>query len=60
MDADDKKEDVEKSLGITCPSCGCGHCPVYKNRRYGWGVRRNRECRFCGRRFVTTERKADD
>lgn len=41
--------------GIECPRCGCAWVPVLWTRdRAGIRVRR-RECRHCGRRFVTRE-----
>ena len=43
--------------GIHCPKCGCGHFEVaYTRRIQGGAIRRRRECRFCGRRILTTER----
>lgn len=43
-------------LGLRCPSCGCGHVPVYYTRQKRDKTVRVRICRACGRRFMTTER----
>lgn len=52
--------------GISCPSCGCRHCPESKHevaQTFPLGprksVRRIRVCRHCGRRFSTYERTAE-
>lgn len=52
-DAEDEEEEV---IGVRCPSCGCGHCPVYYTRNRLKRRIRSRTCRNCGRRFVTTEK----
>lgn len=45
--------------GVRCPDCGCRHCPVYYTRQRAAGrTIRRRECRTCGRRFLTVERVA--
>lgn len=49
-------EDEEDPIGVRCPSCGCGHCPVYYTRNRLKRRIRSRTCRNCGRRFVTTEK----
>lgn len=52
--SDGDKTDPPK--GVRCPSCGCGHAPVYKTRERLSQVMRIRVCRHCGRQFVTRER----
>jgi transcriptional regulator NrdR family protein len=43
--------------GIECPRCGCRHFRViYTRAAWGGGLRRRRECRYCGHRITTTER----
>lgn len=43
--------------GLRCPKCGCEHFRViYTRRAWGGGLRRRRECRYCGHRITTTER----
>ena len=42
--------------GVICPRCGCRHSyVVYTRHRHGYTLRL-RECRACGRRWVTRER----
>lgn len=44
--------------GIECPKCGCQHVPVYKTRSaMGKEIIRMRECRNCGKKFMTKEAK---
>jgi len=50
----------EPERRIVCPGCGCPDVPVIY-RRPGYGsndqaFRRRRECRHCGRRFMTVEK----
>lgn len=54
---DGKEVKAEKeSKGIRCADCGCTDCRVTHTERLRTGhVRRRRECRHCGRRFVTWE-----
>lgn len=43
---------------LACPACNCEHFfVVYVRRRAGMIVRR-RECRHCGKRFMTYEKMA--
>ena len=44
-------------LGLGCPRCGCHHLPVvYTRQRHGY-ILRLRECRHCGKRIRTQERR---
>ncbi len=44
--------------GIVCPKCGCRHFwRVRDTDKIPGGVRRYRECRACGHRIMTTEKK---
>lgn len=55
LDQDDQEQEQR---GVRCPDCGCGHAPVYYTRQATGGVtRRSRECRHCGRRFITSEQR---
>ena len=47
----------DRREGIPCADCGCRHSYVVRTERIGETVRRTRECRHCGRTFVTTETK---
>lgn len=56
----DGDRDDDEPIGVCCPDCNCRHCFVIYTRprtdqRGGKTIRR-RECRNCGRRFLTTER----
>lgn len=59
---DEPDEVLDDNRGIRCPSCGCRHCPqlsakVLRTIAIGQqqSIRRQRQCRHCGRRFVTQE-----
>lgn len=41
--------------GLECPKCGCRHFYVVRTMQTARSIRRYRECRYCGRRVVTTE-----
>lgn len=44
--------------GLICPKCGCRHFSViYTRARAGGLIIRRRECRHCGRRMTTSERR---
>lgn len=43
--------------GIECPSCGCRHFYVIYTRRRDDKIVRRKECRHCGRRVTTSERR---
>jgi len=46
--------------GLECKSCGCRHfLVVYTRPLPKGGIRRRRECRYCGRRITTHERPAE-
>lgn len=45
----------KKADGIQCIRCGCRHCPVVYTRHRNGHTYRQRECRHCGRRFITKE-----
>lgn len=46
------------SRGIECPSCGCRvFFVVYTRRTWGGRIMRRRECRNCGRRITTYEKR---
>ncbi len=50
---------ADDPIGVSCPTCGCEHLPVYYTRkRRGGKIIRVRICRHCGRRVLTTERVA--
>lgn len=52
-----RTEPAEERRGLRCPKCGCVHLRViYTRRAWGGGLRRRRECRYCGHRITTTER----
>lgn len=45
-------------LAVRCPKCNCGHFMVVYTRVSPAGViRRRRECRHCGHRITTYERR---
>ena len=45
-------------LAVRCPKCNCGHLYVIRTVVSRLGViRRRRECRYCGHRITTTERR---
>lgn len=44
------------AAGIECPRCGCTHFEVVRTIRGDDEVRRQRQCRHCGRRMTTIER----
>lgn len=49
-------EKLEEQRGLVCPRCGCEHFRViYTRRTWGGRIKRNRECRHCGRRAITYE-----
>lgn len=48
--------DADDDRGLSCPTCGCRHLPVYYTRQHSGRVTRCRECRHCGRRILTHER----
>lgn len=50
---DDGLQDAKE--GIPCVDCGCRHSYVLRTERVGEVVRRTRQCRYCGRKFYTTE-----
>jgi len=41
--------------GVCCPKCGCRHTRVVYVRHLEKRTMRRRECRNCGRRFLTYE-----
>ena len=44
--------------GLACRNCGCRHFPVvYTKPIPGGRIVRRRQCRNCGRRITTTEKK---
>lgn len=47
------KEDV----GIACPKCGCRDFRVIYTRPRDRMIERRRECRHCGRRITTYEKR---
>lgn len=54
---------MDDDRGISCPKCGCRHCPQDKtevDKTIALGpnksIQRVRVCRHCGKRFVTQER----
>jgi hypothetical protein len=49
------ERDEKPAGGVTCPKCGCGHCPVWYTRAKPNGVVRKRICRHCGKEFITVE-----
>jgi transcriptional regulator NrdR family protein len=58
--SNDKQTDQVQE-GIRCPDCEGQHLRVVYTRQRGKGRRiRKRECRNCGRRFLTVERVAGE
>jgi hypothetical protein len=48
------EEDIR---GLACRACGCRHFRVVYTRPAGGGrIIRCRECRYCGKRMMTTEK----
>ena len=45
----------EKRTSMTCPRCGCRHLLMANIRRTAKRIVWTRECRYCGRRIVTSE-----
>ena len=43
--------------GIECPRCGCRHFFVVYTRPQTGKIVRRKECRHCGHRITTFERK---
>ncbi len=41
--------------GLVCRHCGCAHFYVVYTRPTKGGIRRLRQCRYCGRRMLTRE-----
>lgn len=50
------KNENDPPTGTRCPDCGCGHAKVYRTSRKTDKIVRVRVCRYCGRRYYTTER----
>jgi len=47
--------------GLECPKCGCRHFEVlYTRPMFGGRIQRRRQCRHCGRRMTTLERKVSE
>jgi len=44
--------------GIECPRCGCRHFYVVYTRPQAGKIIRRKECRHCGCRVTTFERRA--
>ncbi|RPI81170.1 MAG: hypothetical protein EHM42_09725 [Planctomycetaceae bacterium] len=52
-------EQPDEPVGIVCRQCGCADLRVWRTRRMRGGrIRRERVCRHCGKRTVTTEHEA--
>lgn len=52
-------DEPKEALGIVCRACGCADLRVFKTRRISGGrIRRERVCRNCGKRTITTEHEA--
>lgn len=57
------RQEQEPAAGLACPSCGCPQSKVWRTRRRVLtingqkvgGIRRERICDHCGRKFVTNE-----
>ena len=47
---------TEKTDGICCPDCNCGHHYVLDTVQKRKAIVRYRECRACGKRFSTREK----
>jgi len=58
MDDEDEKNEDEY-LGIECTECGCRHLYVIQTYRRRDTVYRRRECRSCGKRMTTRERRVE-
>lgn len=53
----DEKPKQSSDRGLECPSCGCRHHSVVRTSEHRLGIRRIRQCRHCGRRFGTWEKR---
>jgi len=52
------KQEQTDRRGLECPRCGCRHFRVlYTRRAWGGRILRRRECRHCGRRMTTYEKR---
>lgn len=51
-------EPEEETVGIECSGCGCRHFEVIRTIAVVKGIRRERACRYCGKRLFTVERAA--
>ena len=49
---------ADSDAGIRCPDCACAHFTVWRTRPMPRGIRRERICRNCGRKVITTEKMA--
>ena len=53
--------EAREDRGLVCPQCGCRHFRViYTRPARGGKLVRRRECRHCGRRMTTWERRITD
>ncbi len=51
------KEAADRKPGIQCRHCGCTDLRVRHTRRHSGRIRRERECRHCGKVIWTTEKE---
>lgn len=49
-----------ENLGIACRKCECNHVPAYRSERVRLRVKRYRQCRNCGYKFITYESISGD
>lgn len=53
------QEAPAEPLGIVCRGCGCADLRVYRTvKMAGNRIRRERICRHCGQKSITTEQEA--
>jgi hypothetical protein len=46
----------DRDVGLVCRKCGCREFRVLYIRRIPDGIRRLKQCRYCGKRRMTIER----
>lgn len=60
MDAQPEQQPEPPDDHLRCRKCGCPHSYVIYTRRRAKFVLRRRECRHCGSRFSTCERRVGE
>jgi ribosomal protein L40E len=54
---EERKEAPPEPPGIRCRKCGCADLRTRHTRRHRDKIRRERECRNCGKTMWTTEKE---